>query len=206
MNRILVSSIVIAAGALSANAALLAPGGTQFPVSTVPQASGSFVILASGVSPMTAATFTGNVYWVVWSNDSSSPFGLSGVNFAYIVANDSTSPNSIGRFEVNGFGSAQTDVGYYNGTGTAVPSIADRDSTPFGVVGYTFASFLTGMIAPGTASEDLTIRTDSTSWTFGDAAIIDGSIANVPVPAIIPAPGVAGIAGLGLLAAGRRRR
>ncbi len=186
----------------------LPPGSTVFPVPSVPQAVGGpgFAILAQGSTPVTAATFSGTLYWVVLQGVSNSP--LPGLTFGYRVENNAVSSNGIGRLTINGFGvTSQLDVGYYNGvSGTVAPSFADRDSTPNGVVGFQFASFLLGEITPGTSSEELIIFTDATSWVVGEAALIDGSIATVAVPALIPAPGVAGLVGAGLMLAGRRRR
>jgi hypothetical protein len=200
------SGLAVSIIASGAHAALLGPGGTLVPVPLVAPAGVGFTLLANGTTPVTAATFSGTLSWGVWTNDVNNPFGLTALNFGYSFTNDTTSPNAVGRITINGFGSSTTDVGRSTFSGTVQPSIADRDTSIFGIIGFTYASFLNGMIQPGQTSQEMYIRTDATTWTFGDAAIIDGSIANVPVPAVIPTPGAAALAGLGLLTAARRRR
>jgi hypothetical protein len=186
----------------------LPPDSTILPVPSVPQPVGgpNFAILAQGSTPVTASTFSGTVHWYVLQGVSNSP--LPGLTFGYRVENNASSPHAISRIAINGFGAtSQLDVGYFNGpAGTVVPSYADRDGTANGVVGFQFASFLLGEITPGASSKELIIYSNATSWVVAEAGLINGSIATVAVPAYIPAPGVAGLVGAGLMLAGRRRR
>lgn len=202
----IVSASLVAIVAASASAIPLPPGGLVLPPALGSGASGPFSILTLGSSPLTASTFTGTLNWAVLSGDTSNPLG--GLTFVYAVENNALSPNSIGRLAINGFGNtAALDVGYFNsGSGTVVPSFADRDTSPFGVIGFQFAAFLNGMIGPGQTSEELIVYTDATSWVVGEAAVIDGSIATAAVPALVPTPGAAGLMGVGILAMTRRRR
>lgn len=201
-----VTAIVLAA---SAQASLLVPGFNNFPVAGEVGPLGG-TIIASQTQPFASAAFSGTVYGAVISGDVTNPF-IGGLTFVYIVHNNAASTNGIHRFTHNGYAGFLTDASYEVPAAGLIPTNVDRTSIPADggdVIGWDFPVFSPfGQILPGMTTSTLVVQTNATNWQFNIGHVIDGATAdmNVYSPAI-PTPGCAGLLGLGLMAANRRRR
>ena len=186
----------------SAQATLLVPGG-DVPLPGVVYAPGTFVASASrafvGLDAGGATRFTGRLDVEVW-------VGAFGLDFWYIVTNDSSSLDAITRFTNLSFAGWTTDVIYDTTRGGPVaPAFATR-STDGSVVGFEFeASGPGGLLDPGEFTSLVVIQTNAPSYTRGSTAIINGGSGSVESFAPVPEPATMALAGLALGAAVRRR-
>ncbi len=127
------------------------------------------------------------------------------LDFYYLVHNNSSSIDNIGRLTTNDFTGFTTDVSYLTTGGTA-PTAADR-SAGGDTVGFDFKGANGNTLAPGSNSAWIEISTDATSFAFiGSSNVIDGGVASVTTysPTAAPEPMSmsllgAGLAGFGLL-------
>ncbi len=152
------------------------------------------------------------------------------LDFVYQLFNDSVNNqstyfgDSITRMTVSSFAGYTLEANYNPNTGSSTspsgsdvkPVEIDRSTYPGSVVGFQFASQdLTqgNPVGPGAYTDYLVVRTNSTSYTQGTAAVQGAlnSITDVTVPYGSPVPvpepaslGMVGIVGAALL--GRRRR
>jgi hypothetical protein len=192
----------------SANAALLVPGGD-----VIFTASDAEAIPAGSVIQNQTNSFAGtNGSSIVFTGSIQSEVILDAVSgdddFVYQVANATGSPDSIDRLALQSYAGFNTDVGYVPGGTT--PLYASR-STDGSVVGFNFDG---NEIQPGSDSDFLVVKTNSTSWVEGDGSVIDGGTGNaqVTVPTfivttILPEPTTAALISIGgVLLMGRRRR
>jgi hypothetical protein len=167
-----------------------------------------------GVSSSTIV-FTGNLVSSVWSGDAANPLG--GLTFTYRLSNDGTSLDSIGEMNLTSFTGFGTDVSMLAGSLGLAPLVANRPALPGpgSKVEFLFKTPIGGVpnftdnLAPGVSSVLLVIQTDAPSYTFGNAAIINGGVANAETFApsvIIPEPTAFSLALLGLVGLGLARR
>jgi hypothetical protein len=112
------------------------------------------------------------------------------LDFYYQVANSATSASSIARetntnfsvatiatgFRVDGATLAGAPGIFQNGTVMPVTADLNGDST---VVGFSFNPPDSAKIAPGSISDVLVVSTNATTYTNGNASVIDGGTATV---------------------------
>jgi hypothetical protein len=186
--------------AASAWAAPLLPNTSMAATPEVEPLGGS-VVAGPLVTPLTGAAFTATLTSTVYSGDTANPFP-GGLTFVYVVHNDGTSVDAIGRTTLNGFANFQTDASYSTLSSGTAPATMNR-SINGNVVGFSFVGPPLGpaVLAPGTTSMTLVIQTDATAWTTDIGNVIDGSIASgrIYAPAVPePATMMLLVAGLGL--------
>ena len=170
----------------SAQATLMAPGSTQLAAPEVAPVGGT--IVGGGVPvAFTEPTVSGTLTTTVYQNDSSNPLG--GLTFTFLVQNDVSSPDEIGRFTVSGFKGWLTDVSFQVPTAGVQPTLQDRN-TSGNVIGFDFIGlpFGAGMLAPGQTSALMVIQTNAPSFTPALAHVIDGFSVEVSSFAPIPEP------------------
>jgi hypothetical protein len=177
------AAVCLLYGGSTATGAVLAPGGLLFPAPSEPSGG---VIVDSLVTPFVADTFSGSLTTVVLSGDPLNPLG--GLTFVYHLTNDAGSMHSIGRVTLNGFGGNGVDAVYSPAVNTVGPAYIDRPSSD--LIGFSFLGLPIGqgLLAPGTDSAFLVVRTDSTTYVPSVAAVIDGSIASAAIYAPAPEP------------------
>jgi len=158
--------------------------------------------------PFSNANESGTVLAAVIS-DPTNPFGAGNLDFVYQIDNNTGSLDGLERLVATTFTGYATNVGYAtNGAvlsngfvdGTIAPGGADR---PFAnEVRFNFGTPNT--VAPGTSSELLVIKTNSTMFTTGSVAIIDGLSTNLsgfsPSGDPTPEPSMTLFVGAGLAA------
>ena len=202
--------IGVSALAQQAPAAVLLPN-TEVAVPSQPW-GGAVVVATPGDGPtFSAPTFSGSLdSAVVQETLLDNPLG--GLSFAYRIENnpDNGLPpaeTAIKRLSLLGFGGFSTDVLQEPDPTNAPPATspaatADRDSTGT-VVSFNFK--VPDPIDPGQSSTVVIVRTDATSYTFGEAFILNGGAVTVGAYVPVPEPAalsLLGVAGLALL---RRR-
>lgn len=199
-------------GAFLPGTTALAPGASVFPTLTSPAGTLQASLIAPYSFTTTAGTTSGTLNSAVYLN----PTGT--LDFYYQVANSGTSKTAIARESDTNFDSFATQVGYFfNGgslgiaafsNGTVMPQTADRDNTG-SVIGFSFTPPPSSKILPGTTSAVLVISTLATSFTAGNAEVIDGgtqTVASFQPTSAVPEPASFALFGGGLLAlAGIRR-
>lgn len=187
------------------------PGGPAVGVPLTTATPGT--LLASMTSPFsfttTAGTTAGNILSAVFMN----PTGT--LDFYYQVSNSASSSTALSRESNTAFGAFLTQVAFRmdggslgtiftNGTATAVPVTADRDSSG-STVGFNFVPTPPGTkIPPGQTSPVLVISTNATNYTAGNAEVLDGGSATVaafqPAAATgVPEPATFVLLGFGLI-------
>lgn len=168
----------------------------------------------SGVNFENQTVFTGILRAAVYRNSLNNQ-----LDFYYQYSNNSGSLDSISSIQMEQFGAFTTNVGFTSQdidgtlgvpgkvdfTQTApivAPTQASRPNT--NTVVFDFSS----MIAPGSTSRILVIRTNATNFTTGTTTIINGASASYATfaPTAIPEPGTYALLGAGLIALGLIRR
>ena len=178
-----------------ATAAILAVGGTQFPVSAEAGPT-SATLLAGGIAiPFASPQVTGELISTVYTNDSSNRFGANKLTFTYELNNNATSASMLRRFTIPGFANNQTDVSFAQTSPSTAPlhitpSLADR--TTADMLGFAFVTFVKGAIGPDQRSQRLVVHTDATAFAPVMASVIAGNVTRVssfaPLTAV-PEPG-----------------
>jgi hypothetical protein len=212
MRTAIASLTVVAALAAAAHAAPLLPGGSVSPIpvyGTTLNASTPVSTVNTSVFTSPSGNFSGELRSQVVTNAADNPFGAGFLSFAYVLINNQTSNDSLGRFTVNGFGSFLIDSG--SETLTGVPGFTDAFESTRQVdgdsVGWTFADLGTySRLLPGGTSRIFVLHTNATTFSLNAASVIDGDIASATAWAPLPTPGAASLLGLGAVAAFRRRR
>jgi hypothetical protein len=181
-------AVACLACAASAFAAPLLPGVTNI-AAAEPEPLGGTTVAGPLVTPLVGAAFTATITSTVISGDAANPYG--GLTFIYVVHNNDTSADAIGRTTLTGFTGFATDASYSTLSSGTAPSTQDR-SINGNVVGFSFVGPPTGtaVLAPGATSMTLVVQTDARAWTTSIGNVIDGSIASgaiygpmVPEPA-----------------------
>lgn len=185
--RISLLIVMLGLAASSATATLIgtvstAPGVTVFP-GLVPPGTNPGTLLASLVAPYSYSTTSGTTSGTI----TSAVFreGTGTLDFYYQVNNNPTSATAIARLSATSFLGFSTSLGFLvdgstlaGGTfvnGTVAPVTADSSLFPPGaVIGFNFNPPVASEIAPGTTSYVLAISTNATSFTAGNAEVLDG--------------------------------
>jgi len=199
-----------------------APASTVFP-GFVPPGTNPGTLLAAETEPWSYATTSGTNSGELESAVFMEAGGT--LDFYYQVTNDATSATAIARETDTDFSSQASNIstgfrvdgstlpgGFVDGTVT--PLTADLNATG-SVAGFSFTPPTSAAIAPGAVSYVLVVSTDATTFTDGNASVLDGGVTTVPSfqPAVpvshVPEPNSAALLGGGLLAliglSGRRR-
>jgi hypothetical protein len=204
----------MAAVAPRAEAAMLAPGST---VPALPNAFPGGTQLASVYySNQSEADLTVSFGAAVYRNAGGT------LDFYYQVTNNSPAPtfDEVHRVTTSSFFGFTTDVSFVtNGgsipaaaapggsfsNGTQDPVNIDRSGSG-SVVGFNFP---TGFeVNAGETSVVLMVRTNAVNFVPGNVSVINSGTVTRPAfaPSVVPEPASLAMVGVGLLAAGRRRR
>jgi hypothetical protein len=192
------------------------PTNTVFPVDCTGDTPGTLEAWMSSAFTYTttSGTNSGFIYSAVYNDDGN-------MDFYYQVVNDASSATALARLTATDFAGFTTDSAYrtdgstLTGTGFVDGTVAPQtsDSNVDGsVIGFSFypPTGPPAEINPGESSYVLIIATDATTWTAGNASIIDGGTDTVGAfqpGSSTPEPASLGLLGLGLIAlAGMRRR
>ena len=198
-----------------ANATPLLPGGSAS-LFLEPEPVGASLVASTnvsftGVNFFGDTKFTGSLLSQVWSGDSSNPFG--GLTFTYILSNDNSSVDAIGRLTLSSFGGYSTDVSFFTNTFSGViPFNAVRSGGSGDQIDFNLLSGPPNFqhnLLPGESTYLLVLQTSSPVYNIGNASIIDSAVANavalVPTT-VVPEPGTLGLATLGLAGLFARRK
>jgi hypothetical protein len=173
--------------ATSVFAAPLLPGTSANAAAEVEPLGGA-TVAGPMVSPLAGAAFTATITSTVISGDTANPYG--GLTFVYVVTNNDTSVDAIGRTTLNGFTGFQTDASFSTLTLGTAPATMDRSANG-NVVGFSFVGPPLGpaVLVPGATSMTLVVQTDAKAFTTSIGNVIDGSIASGPIYApAVPEP------------------
>lgn len=176
-----VALAVVASFATQAHGAALVPGSVLIPSAAEADPVGATLVFTTGAVPFSVpGSFTGTLTTSVYSGDTSNTLG--GLTFTYLVTNDASSANSIGRLTVGEFASFATDGSYQVPTTAVAPASIDRNVSG-DVVGFNFVPTpvdpLTGFLTPGSSSSLLVVQTDAPAYLPSLANLIDGGVTSV---------------------------
>jgi hypothetical protein len=176
-----VALAVVASFASQAHGAALVPGSVLIPSAAEADPVGATLVFTTGAVPFSVpGSFTGTLTTSVYSGDTSNTLG--GLTFTYLVTNDASSANSIGRLTVGEFAGFATDGSYQVPTTAVAPASIDRNVSG-DVVGFNFVPTpvdpLTGFLTPGASSSLLVVQTDAPAYLPSLANLIDGGVTSV---------------------------
>jgi hypothetical protein len=190
--------LAVGAWCQKATGTILPPGGTVVPSLIAPGTSPGTLVAAISAQfsfTTTAGTTSGTIVSAVYREAGGT------LDFYYQVNDGASSTSSIAREADTSYMGWTTDVNYRTDgssltgggfvNGTLPPLGGDRD-IPGSTIGFNFTPPVSSQIAPGTSSDVLIIKTNATSFTAGDASVIDGGAATVA--SFQPVPEPAGIA------------
>lgn len=176
-----------------AHGAALVPGSVLIPAAAEADPVGATLVTSTGpVAFSVPGSFTGKLTTSVYSGDTSNPYP-GGLTFTYLIENDASSANSIGRLTVGQFLGFATDGSYQ--TPVVAPAVApasiDRNVSG-DVVGFNFVPTpvdpATGFLSPGISSALLVVQTDATGYAPSLANLIDGGVTSVASLGPVPEP------------------
>ena len=201
--------------------------GTDFQFSdTTGDPSAGAILVADQVAPFSLTGESGTVESWVYADSANNPYSVNGggsitpaMTFVYQI-NVTSDSGDIASMGAANFGFNQTDVGYYDQTGSQIwPSFVSRDLSGGSDSTVTFSFFDLGgqysTIGPGQTSAQMVVNTDATTYTNTYVTLQDGSngpassyaIYSPMLPTPEPASIVLMVLGLtGLLAVARARR
>ncbi len=107
---LLLGALLVSSG--PADAAILAVGGTQFPVSADAGPTPATLLAGGNAVPFAGLQYAGELISTVYHNDSSNPFGTDKLTFVYELSNNAASTIMLRRFTVPGFANNQTDLSF----------------------------------------------------------------------------------------------
>lgn len=159
-------------------------------------------IIATVTVPVVSLTYTGLLTSTVFENDATNPFG--GLTFTYLLSNDASSAQPIGRLTVSGYEGFLTDASYQTPTTGMPPTLINRSVED--VMGFSFfAGVGPGVLSPGMTSSVMVVQTDAPAWEPNVGSVINGHVTTVPILSPVPEPGTLALLGFGTLLMVRRR-
>ena len=153
------AAVALAAVGGAAHATPLAPGGVVTPTAST-LGTATFVTSTSGV--INASTFSANYTSSVYRETTGT------YDFVYSFTDNTGSANSVESFTAYNFAGFTTDASYVAGSGMA--PIDAKSNTSGSVITYDFTG-----VTPGSASDQLIIRTNGFGYTSGTMSLQDGS-------------------------------
>jgi hypothetical protein len=197
---VLAAVLGLVAGAPTAQASILAPGGTTVTVDSISLSSitsTETLVGNTGVITAVGASFKAMMQTKVYQAS-----GTNYLDFVYTITNEG--PADLHRTTMFPYPlTSFTDVYYATGS-AVVPTAADRGTD--GTIGYLYQPPFGLALAPG-MTETLVIRTHDTVFSGGLFNAIDGSTASVNSFAPAPLPSSLVLFGTGILGlAGRMAR
>jgi hypothetical protein len=185
----------------AANAAPLSVGTALIPAPAEFDPVGGSVLSTMTVPFAAAGSFSGTLTTEVISGDTTNALG--GLTFTYLITNDVSSANSIGRMSVTSFDAFVTDSNYQVPANGVAPASIDRNVSG-DVIGFNFVPTAldpaSGFLAPGMSSVLLVVQTNAAGYSQGVANFIDGGVATATTIVPIPEPGSVALALSGLIA------
>jgi len=212
LGALLLLGLIVSAPAIQAApiipSALVTSGGPAVAPPLTTAAAGT--LLASLDVPFSFSTTAGTTSGVLRSAVYRNPSGT--IDFYYQVFNNLNSVTALSRESDTSFSGFTTNLAFRVDTGSLtgstfttptagiIPVTADRDASGT-TVGFNFVPAPPGTkVPPGSTSAVLIISTNATSFTAGNAEIIDGG--TITVAAFQPASGVPEPATLALIGGG----
>lgn len=204
-------ALLLSLGSTSVLASPLSPGSLLSPAPAEVGPVGASLLASTTQNFLAPSSFSGTLVSKVWTNDTSSPFGV-GLTFTYeLIMDPNPSAQPVSRFTLSSYQGFLVDASYTNGTaGLGVPPLSIGRNLLGDVIRFTFEDgFGNATLLQGMNSRLLVLQTDATYWQNSIAGVIDGATANVATfaPAVIPEPSsmLLGAAGLVLLLVRRGR-
>jgi hypothetical protein len=194
---------------------------TSFAGPTGNVATGGGPLVSFFASPGPSNSFSGNIRSAVITNDSTNPFGTSGLTFVYQVFNDLSSLTTLKRLTVEGFATFGVEANFMTATNALLASLGFSNSTGGNaadrfdrsvngdVVGTNFFQFTGNHVQQGEFGAILVFQTNARFFQQNDANIIDGGVATGRVLAPRVPEGGSTLAFLGIalvVAEGVRRK
>ena len=205
---LLIFALAVSLPSAYATTVSLAPGGTVTP----PPTNGSSFSGLTLVVDTGSEAFTTNTGLVSGTADIRVYREAGGtLDFFYLISNNASSSDAIGRVTAVNFAGFSTAVAYLTLPSSGIPPTeADRSSGAGDTIGFNFQSGGNTLVA-GATSDWLEIQTNATNFKTGSTQIIDGGIAAVNSYApssAVPEPMTMGLigGGLALLGVARMRR
>jgi hypothetical protein len=200
----ILAAVTLLVCGISAQAALLNPGGALFPAPGEPDPVGGTTVATQTIPFNVPGFFDGSLTSTV-IRGGSNPFGANALTFTYRIVNAATSPNAIARMTIDPFTGFQTDASFQTPSVGVNPALIDRNTAD--VIGFSFSQQIgPGALLPGSNSAVLVVQTNATNFQNALANIIDSGAISVLSFAPVPEPTTLSLAAFGALALIRRRR
>jgi hypothetical protein len=203
---VIIAAVGLIAGSFGSNAkAVIITPGQSLSTTGVTSVGGALLLDTgnvpfAGVNSLSQVVFTGTL-------DSKVYLDTGGLDFVYQFSNDANSQDPILHLAAASFSGFATDADYIPGTGASFAPTVSRDAAHGGdTIDFNFG--LSEAVLQGTTSDTLVIKTNATSFTFGNVSLQDGGNVSIlaPAPIAVPEPATIAITGFALCALGMRRR